>query len=101
MIELFRQTAPETAPPDRLTLRQFVTAQVAFLLVSPVVLQVLDLFTVETYFVVAYVGFLLLSEVLVPRTREADWWWWVQWIKIAGLLVFAYLVSRHVAAVVQ
>ena len=101
MLEMFRQASPETTYRDRRKLRQFVSSQIVFLLVSPVILQFLGRFTVETYFIIAYVWFLLMSEVLVPRTHEAKWWWWIQWTKVAGLLMFAYISTQHIASVIQ
>lgn len=101
MLEFLRQSSAEAVHADRGNFRQFLSTQIAFLFVAPVVLQLIGRFTVETYFVLAFVWFLCMSEVLAPQTTDEAWWQRIQWLKIGGALVFAYLLIQYVMAVLQ
>ena len=101
MLERLRQSPREIVHPDERKLKWFIGTQLAFLLVAPFVLQFLGVFNLDVYFIVAFVWYLCVSEMLVPRSLDVDWWRWVQWIKIGGFAVFAYLVVQHAVTTLQ
>ncbi|MXR52977.1 hypothetical protein GRX03_15365 [Halovenus sp. WSH3] len=80
--------------------RLFVVTLVVFLSALPIVFWSLDEFSWRRYFVLGFVWFLITSEVFAPAEPEAVWWRRLRWVKAAGWLVLAYIVSERVAAVV-
>lgn len=101
MLERLRQSPHEIVNPDRQKLKWFVTSQLVFLLAAPVLLRYIGVFNLEVYFLIAFVWFLCVSEILVPGSPDVDWWQWIQWIKVGGFAVFAYIVVQHALATLQ
>lgn len=101
MLEQFRRSPQGIVSPDERKFKWFVSSQLVFLLVAPFVLRYIGVFTLEVYFIVAFVWFLCVSEMIVPRSPDVDWWRWVQWIKIAGFAVFAYIVAQNAITTLQ
>jgi hypothetical protein len=79
----------------------FVLPFVIFVIVSPVALWMINLFTARTYFVACFVWLLTISEVFVPTEPDAAWWRRLQWVKAGGWIVLAYIVFERVVAIVQ
>jgi hypothetical protein len=79
--------------------KEFLFVQVAFWLVSLIALQLIGLFTPETYFMAAFVWFVATTEVLVPQNPDADWWQWLRLFKVGGYAVLAYIIARRVSLV--
>lgn len=82
-------------------LRHFLSVFILFLLLSPIVLWAIELFSVRTYFIVSFVWLLICSEVFAPTDLETIWWRRLQWLKAGGWIVFIYIVVERVIAVVQ
>lgn len=101
MLERLRQSPQGIVHPDERKLKWFVGSQLAFLLVAPFALRYIGVFNVEVYFITAFVWYLCASEMLVPRQPDVDWWRWVQWIKICGFAVFAYIIVRDALIAIQ
>lgn len=96
-----RQTQTVTAletQEDRFKL--FVVTLVAFLCVLPVIFLSVGEFEFRSYFMLGFVWFLITSEVFAPAEPETVWWRRLTWIKVAGWIVFVYLLIERVAAVV-
>jgi hypothetical protein len=81
--------------------RAFLVVLVAFLSLAPVVLSMLDRFSIDAYFVLAFVWLLISSEVFAPTDGESTWWVQVQRLKIGGWVVFTYILFQRVATVIQ
>jgi hypothetical protein len=75
----------------------FVRAQVAWMLAALLALALLDALTLELFFVVAYAGFLLVSEVTTPPSRTRQWRTRLRWLGLAGLAGFGYVVWLELA----
>jgi hypothetical protein len=80
--------------------RQFLSTFVLFLLVTPVILWQADLFSIQTYFIVSFLWFLISSEIFAPQEPNARWWVRLRWIKLVGWIVFVYIIFDRVNAVV-
>lgn len=68
--------------------------------VTPVILWVLDLFVIRTYFTLSFIWLLISSEVFAPVDPDNDWWGYVLWLKLIGWLVLAYMIAERVFLVV-
>ncbi|WP_049972846.1 hypothetical protein [Haladaptatus cibarius] len=72
--------------------RQFVYGQCGLMLVAAALLSILGVLTVETFFIVSFVGFLMLLELTSPAYVRPQWQSRLRWILLLGLLMFCYLV---------
>ena len=79
--------------------RRFVVVLVAFLALLPILFWSLGEFSLRSYFILAFVWFLITSEVFAPTEPETVWWRRLRWIKAAGWLVLVYIVAERVTAV--
>ena len=76
-------------------LRIFAVAQTAAMVLIAAVLFVLEMWTPELYFVISFLGLLVLRIVLAPTDRIPTWWSRLNWVVRAGFVVFAYLVLQQ------
>lgn len=67
----------------------------------PVVLGVIGLFSVRTYFLVSFVWLLISSEILAPSDHDSAWWTRLLWIRAGGWIVFALIIFERIVAVTQ
>lgn len=81
--------------------RSFLLVYVLFLLVSLAVLWALGSLSVRTYFLVAFIGLLVNSEILPPADPKTVWWKRLQWVKAGGWVVLLYILVERVSMVVQ
>ncbi len=80
--------------------RQFVYGQAGWMLGTIVTLTLLDALTLERFFVLSLVGFLIVVELTAPRYLTLPWRARLQWITAAGLVVFAVLAVRRLLLLV-
>jgi hypothetical protein len=90
-------TQPEL---DDRRFRLFLSTFVLFLLVAPVVLWQVDLFSIRTYFIASFLWFLISSEVFAPQEPDVRWWARLRWVKLVGWIVLAYIIFERVNAIV-
>jgi uncharacterized membrane protein YhdT len=64
-------------------------------LAIPLLLWLVGEFTLRVYFVFAFLWLLISSELFAPAEPESEWWDWLQVVKIAGWLIFAYIISER------
>jgi hypothetical protein len=76
--------------------RRFVHAQMAWMLTTTVVLVALDSLSLDLFFVVSLIGFLVVVELTAPVAVSPQWRRRLPWLIAAGLLVFAYIVVRRI-----
>lgn len=76
--------------------RRFVHAQTAWMLTSLVALAALDALSLELFFVLSLIGFLVVVELTAPLNVTPAWRARLRWIVAAGLLVFGYVVVRRI-----
>lgn len=75
---------------------QFVRAQVAWMLASLVVLTALGSLTLELFFVLSLIGFLVAVELTAPVAVTPRWRRRLPWLIALGLLAFGYVVVRRI-----
>lgn len=64
-----------------------------------VLLAALGSLTLERYFVLSLIGFLVVLELTAPLNVTPRWRSRLRWIVAAGLLTFAAVVVRRILAV--
>ena len=79
--------------------QRFVYGQTAWMLATIVGLAALDALSLELFFVVSLVGFLVVVELTAPFSVTPQWRSRLRWIVLAGLAVFGYIVVRRVLAI--
>lgn len=76
--------------------QRFVYGHLAWVLGSLLVLVLLDALTLELFFVVSLVGFLVTVELVAPRAVSPRWRRRL-WVVVAvGLAGFAYVVVKRI-----
>jgi hypothetical protein len=64
-------------------------------------LVLLGSYTVELYFTVSLIGFLIVGFLFAPPQTNPRWWGRFRWLMILALTVFGYLVYQRVVTVLQ
>lgn len=78
---------------------RFVTGQLAWLLGTVLVLVLLESLTLELFFVVSLIGFLVVVELTAPFTVTPAWRARLKWLIALGLIGFAYIVVKRILAI--
>lgn len=73
--------------------QQFVRGQIAVMVGAIVALAVLDMLSLELFFVIALVGFLTLIEFTAPVNVTPRWRARLKWLVLLGLLGFAVVLA--------
>jgi membrane protein implicated in regulation of membrane protease activity len=76
--------------------QRFVHAQLAWMLVAVLCLSLLQALTLELFFVVSLIGFLVIVELTAPFAITPAWRRRLKWIIGAGLVVFAAIVIKRI-----
>ncbi len=79
--------------------QQFIIGQMAWLVGAVVVLTLLGALSLELFFVVSLIGFLVLVELTAPFTVTPAWRRRLRWVIAFGLLVFGYIVTRRIVEI--
>ena len=79
--------------------RRFVHGNIAWMLATALALLLLDALTLELFFVLSLVGFLVTIELATPVAITPQWRRRLRWIVAVGLLVFGYIVVRRILAI--
>ena len=79
--------------------QRFVHGQTAWMLATIVGLAALDALSLELFFVISLVGFLVVVELTAPFSVTPQWRSRLRWIILAGLAVFGYIVVRRVLTI--
>lgn len=75
---------------------RFVHGTVAWMLGAVVVLSLLGSLSLELFFVVSLIGFLIVTELTAPFNLTPRWRARLKWLILIGLAGFAYVVVRRV-----
>lgn len=78
---------------------RFVHGQVAWMLASLLALALLGEVTLELFFVLSLIGFLVVTELTAPFAVTPDWRARLKWFVLLGLVGFAYVVVRRILAI--
>lgn len=76
--------------------RRFIHGQTAWMLLSILALTLLDTLTLEIFFVLSLIGFLIVTELTAPFNVTPLWRTRLKWIIALGLLLFGYIVVRRI-----
>jgi hypothetical protein len=79
--------------------QRFVHAQVAAMVAVAFVLSLLNSLSIELFFVVSLIAFLVNVELTEPFHVTPRWRGRLRWIIAAGLLAFAYIVIQRILAI--
>lgn len=66
---------------------------------SILILALLDAITLELFFVLSFIGFLVLIELTAPIAVTPTWRRRLKWLIGLGLIVFGYIVVRRILAI--
>ena len=80
--------------------RRFIHGQTAWMLLSVLALALLDTLTLELFFVLSLIGFLIVTELTAPFNVTPQWRTRLKWIIGFGLVVFAYIVVRRILEII-
>ena len=75
---------------------RFVHGTVAWMCGAVVVLALLESLSLELFFVVSLVGFLIVTELTAPFNLTPRWRARLKWLILVGLAGFTYVVVRRV-----
>lgn len=78
---------------------RFIYAQTAWMLATIIGLALLGSLSLELFFVVSLIGFLVVVELTAPFSVTPKWRSRLRWIILVGLVVFGYVVVRRVLAI--
>ena len=81
------------ATPRRL---RFIQAQVAWMAGALLVLVLLGSLSLELFFVVSLIGFLVVVELTAPFNVTPQWRARLKWLIGLGLLAFGYIVVKRI-----
>lgn len=79
--------------------QQFVVGQVAWMSATVVALALLGSLSLELFFVVSLIGFLVVIELTAPFTVTPQWRARLMWLVLLGLIAFAYVVVKRILAI--
>ena len=74
-------------------------AQLAWMLGATLVLVLLESLSYELVFVVSLIGFLIVTELTAPFAVTPRWRKRLKWAIGVGLVVFGYIVTRRILAI--
>ena len=72
--------------------QRFIHAQLAWMLVTLVLLAVLDAMSLETFFLISLLGLLIVTGLTAPINVTPTWRKRLRWIILAGLAVFGVFI---------
>ncbi len=78
---------------------QFITGVCAWMVGTVLVLTLLEALSLELFFVVSLIGFLVTVELTAPFAVTPTWRRRLKWIIGVGLLGFGYIVIRRILAI--
>ena len=81
------------ATPRRI---RFVHGQAAWMLAALLALTLLGSLSLELFFVVSLIGFLVVIQLTAPFNVTPRWRARLKWLVLLGLLVFGYIVVKRV-----
>lgn len=79
--------------------QRFIHGNLAWMLATALALVLLDALTLELFFVVSLIGFLVIIELATPVAVTPQWRRRLRWVVAVGLLVFGYIVVRRILAI--
>ena len=81
--------------------QRFVHAQLSWMLVCVIALALLDSLSLELFFVLSLIGFLIVTELTAPLNVSPAWRRRLRWVILAGLIGFAIIVVRRILEILS
>jgi hypothetical protein len=78
---------------------RFVVGNLAWQLTAALVLVALGALSLELFFVVALIGFLVITELTAPFHVTPAWRRRLRWLIAGGLVVFGWIVVKRILAI--
>ena len=88
-----RMRKKETSEIDRF--RLFIATQVGWLAVSVPAVASFGMASIESVFILAFVGFLSASLIFEPTESNPRWWRLSVWVSRGGFVVLGYWVFQR------
>lgn len=79
--------------------RQFIHGQIAWMLAAMLALALLEALSLELFFVVSLIGFLVVTELTAPFAVQPRWRQRLKWFILLGLVGFTYIVVQRILAI--
>lgn len=79
--------------------RNFVYGHLAWMLATVLMLTLIGALTPRTFFVIALLGLLIVTELTASRYVTARWRVRLRWVVLSGLVVIGYLVVRRILGI--
>lgn len=79
--------------------RQFVVGQLCWQLGTIVALSLVGALSLDLFFVVSMIGFLVVVEVTAPVEITPAWRRRLRWLVVLGLAAFGYVLVRRVLGI--
>jgi hypothetical protein len=76
--------------------QQFIIGHLSWMLSSIFLLSLLQALTLELFFVLSLIGFLIVVELTAPFALTPQWRKRLRWLILVGLLGFGYIVIRRI-----
>lgn len=76
--------------------RAIVRGQILWMAIALVGLLFLGMFSPDFYYIVAFIGFLVVTQLFAPVESVPDWWRGVRLFVLAGFLVFGLLAAWRI-----
>ncbi|WP_262180184.1 hypothetical protein [Haloarcula laminariae] len=76
--------------------QQFIHGQALWMLATVLMLAALNALTLDLFFVVSLIGFLVVVELTAAVNVTPRWRSRLKWLILAGLVGFAYIVVRRI-----
>ncbi len=75
--------------------RQFIYAQAGWTVAGIVLLAAVGSLSLETVFVVSFLGFALVTALTVPLRERPAWRSWLRWPLAVGTILFLVIVGMR------
>ncbi|MFC6721152.1 hypothetical protein [Halobacteriaceae bacterium SHR40] len=79
---------------DRLA--SIILTQGVWMLAAVLTLFFFGLYTVENYFIVSFIGLLIVLQVYAPTGEPPAWWSLVRLVTLAGYIIFGWIMYERI-----
>jgi hypothetical protein len=79
--------------------QRFIFGQLAWMVATVIALSLLEALSLELFFVLSLIGFLVVIELSAPFTVTPRWRRRLKWLVALGLLGFAFIVIKRILAI--
>lgn len=79
--------------------QRFISAQLAWMLLTIVFLTALDTFSLELFFSLSLIGLLVITDLTAPLNVTPTWRKRLRWMILAGLAIFGLIIAQFLIEV--